>query len=301
MPIIRDGAPKDAGVALGSAVGEFIVDFRANDGMNVPDPFNPAPGPGVWEPTPPAFAAAVEPQMQNVTPFTIRNREQFDGEPPPGLLSAEYTRDYDEVKAVGQDTSTVRDEDQTHYAHFVEPSNVGWSRIAAIYTLQNRTNLHDTARLFALLNMSMADGYISGFFWKRTYALWRPITAIRKGDTDSNPGAEPDLAWNSPRPTPPSAEYPSTHSVLGSAAAQILSRFTGSDRFAFCMVSTMPFPRAPRAATTGFPRLLLRTPTRASTSGTASRFATTAGMKLGRRIGNFAYRHNLKPLRAHQW
>ncbi|HUE85713.1 MAG TPA: hypothetical protein VMO26_06510 [Vicinamibacterales bacterium] len=148
------------------------------------DPFNPVPGPGVWEPTPPAFLAAIEPQMQNVTPFTIRGRDQFEVEPPPGLLTDECARDYQEVKAAGQDTSTRRTQDQTHSAHFwFEASNVGWSRIAAIYTVQNGTSLHETARLFALLNMAMADGYIAGFYWKRTHALWRPITAIRKGDT----------------------------------------------------------------------------------------------------------------------
>jgi len=84
---VPDGPAEDAGVALGSAVGDFIVLFRANDGMDVPDPFNPTPGPGVWEPTPPLFIPAIEPQMKNVTPFTIHSREQFFVDPPPGLLA----------------------------------------------------------------------------------------------------------------------------------------------------------------------------------------------------------------------
>jgi hypothetical protein len=299
---IPDGAAKEAGVALGSAVGQLIVDVRVNDGMDLPDPFNPVPGAGVWEPTPPAFVAAIEPQMQNVTPFTIRSRDQFDVEPPPGLLTDEYARDYQEVKAAGQDTSTIRDEDQTHSAHFwFEPSNVGWSRIATIYTVENGTNLHDTARLFALLNMAMADGYIAGFYWKRTYALWRPITAIRTGDTDGNPYTDPDPAWNSLRPTPPSAEYPSTHAVLGTAAAQILRHVTGSDRFPFCMASGSSVPVNTARCFDGFSDAAADNAASRVYLGYHFRFATKAGTRLGRQIGNIALRHNLKPLRAHRW
>jgi hypothetical protein len=295
---IPDGPGEAAGVALGFAVGQFILDVRANDGMDVPDPFSPPPGPGVWEPTPPAFVPAVEPQMQNVTPFTIRHRSQFELDPPPGLLTEEYARDYEEVKGVGRDTSAVRNEDQTHSAHFwFEPSNVGWSRIAAIYTEQNVVSLHDTARLFALLNMAMADGYISGFYWKRTYALWRPITAIRKGDMDGNPATDPDPAWNPLRPTPPSGEYPSTHAVLGTAASRILRHATGSDRFSFCMVSISSVPAGSARCFTSFSEAAADNAASRVYIGYHFRFATRAGMNLGSAIGNYAIRHNLKPLR----
>jgi hypothetical protein len=302
LAAIPDGPAEEAGVALGFAVGQFIADVRANDGMDAPDPFGPPPGPGVWEPTPPAFVPAIEPQMQNVTPFTIRHRAQFDVEPPPGLLSEEYAGDYDEVKALGQDTSIARNEDQSHSAHFwFEPSHVGWSRIAAIYTEQNAVSLHDTARLFALLNMAMADGYISGFYWKRTYAMWRPITAIRKGDTDGNPVTDPDPAWNSLRPTPPSAEYPSTHAVLGTAAARILRHATGSDRFSFCMVSNSSIPAGSVRCFTSFSEAAADNAASRVYVGYHFRFATRAGMNLGSSIGNYAIRHNLKPLRPAKW
>jgi hypothetical protein len=294
---VPDGTAEEAGVALGSAVGQFVVDVRADDGMDVPDPFDPAPVPGVWRPTPPAFSPAIEPQMQNVTPFTLRARDQFEVEPPPGLLTDRYARDYTEVKAMGQDTSTLRDEDQTHAAHFwFEPSNVGWSRVAAIYTAQNGTSLHDTARLFALLNMAMADGYIAGFYWKRHFALWRPVTAIREGDTDGNPATDPDPAWSPLRPTPPSAEYPSTHAVLGSAAARILRRFTRSDRFAFCMASQSSVPAGSVRCFERFSDAAADNAASRVFIGYHFRFATKAGMKLGRQIGNVASRR-LKAVR----
>lgn len=297
LDAIPDGAARDAGVALGLGVGQFIIDIRANDGMDVPDPFNPAPGPGVWAPTPPAFAPAVEPQMQNVRPFSIRRRDQFEVEPPPDLLSGEYTRDYNEVRTIGQDTSIARNDDQTRYAHFwFEPSSVSWSRMAAIYTLQTRASLHETARLFALLNMAMADGYIAGFYWKRAHALWRPITAIRQADIDGNPGTEPDSTWDPLRPTPPSAEYPSTHAVLGSAAAHILSRFTGSDRFAFCMASSSSVPAGSARCFERFSEAAAENADSRVFIGYHFRFATRSGMRLGRQIGNFAFLHVLEPL-----
>ena len=294
---IPAGDARDAGVELGSDVGELIVDIRAGDGMDVPDPFLPIPGPGVWEPTPPAFAAAVEPQMQNVTPFTIRRRDRFDVEPPPGLLTDEYARDYQEVKAVGRQGSTLRDADQTHAAHFwFEASSVGWSRIAALQTLQTGAGLHDTARLFALLNMAMADGYIAGFYWKRTYGLWRPITAIRHGDADGNAETEPDPAWSSLRPTPPSAEYPSTHAVLGAAAAQILRHVSGSDRFGFCMASASSTPPGTERCFTRFSEASAENAASRVYIGYHFRFATEAGRRLGKQIGNIALRQNLRPL-----
>jgi hypothetical protein len=298
LAAVPAGPARDAGVALGSAVGQLIVLVRADDGMAVPDPFNPAPAPGVWEPTPPAFIPAIEPQMQNVTPFTIRSREQFSVEPPPGLVTDEYARDYREVQHLGRDSSANRTPDQTDTAHFwFEPSNLGWSRIAAIYTIRNGTGLHDTARLFALLNMAMSDGYIAGFYWKRTYALWRPITAIRKGDSDGNPETVPDLTWSPLRPTPPSAEYPSTHGVLGSAAAHILRQLTGSDRFEFCMASLSSVPAGTERCFTRFSEAARENAVSRVYIGYHFRFATRAGMNLGRQIGSFAVHHQLKPLR----
>jgi hypothetical protein len=176
---------------------------------------------------------------------------------------------------------------------------VGWSQIAAIYTEQNAVSRHETARLFALLNMAMADGYISGLYWKRTYALWRPVTAIRTGDTDGNPATDPDPAWNSLRPTPPSAEYPSTHSVLGTAAAQILRHATGSDRFSFCMVSSSSVPAGSARCFTSFSEAAADQRRVARICRVPLPVHDGSRDDLGRAIGNYAIRHNLKPLRSY--
>jgi hypothetical protein len=297
LAAVPDGDPEDAGVTLGRAVGDIVLSARGDDGYGTADPFSPAPGPGVWEPTPPAFAPMLEPQFQNVTPFTLRDREQFLPDPPPALTSDGYARDYNEVKLIGQDTSPARTQDQTQIAHFwAEPSPSGWSRVGNLVSARYRYDLHTTARLQALLNMAMADGFIVGWFQKRHFAFWRPVTAIRKADIDGNPSTEPDLSWLSLRPTPPLPDYPSTHSVLGGGAAEILRRFTGTDVFPFCMVSTTSTPAGTERCWASFTQAELENAESRVLAGFHFRFAIETGVKVGRKIGQFATRHALRPL-----
>jgi PAP2 superfamily len=294
LAAVPDGDAEDAGVALGRAVGDVVLEARADDGYGTSDPFSPAPGPGVWDPTPPAFAPMLEPQFQNVTPFTLRHRAQFLPDPPPALTSRRYARDYREVKLVGQDISPARTADQTELAHFwAEPSPSGWSRVGNLVSARYRYDLHRTARLQALLNMAMADGFIVGWYQKRHFAFWRPVTAIRKGDADGNPRTEPDPSWMSLRPTPPLPDYPSTHSVLGGAAAEILRRFTGTSVFPFCMASTTSVPQRCWAS---FTRAELENAESRVLAGFHFRFAIETGVDVGRRVGRFAMRHALRPL-----
>ncbi len=296
---VPDGAAESAGVALGQAVGQLLLDARADDGFDIPDPFAPTPGPGVWEPTPPAFAPMVEAQFQNVRPFTLRDRSQFLPAPPPALASARYARDFNEVKRLGQDTSPLRTADQTQLAHFwVEGSPVGWSRVGTIVSSRHGYDLHRTARLLALLNMAMADGFVAGWYQKRHFAFWRPVTAIRNAQTDGNPGTSPDPNWLPLRPTPAIPDYPSTHSLLGGAAAEILRRFTGQDHFRFCMTSTTSVPASAERCWNSFTEAELENARSRIAVGFHFRFACTTGVQVGRKVGSFAIRHSLRPTRA---
>jgi hypothetical protein len=286
---VRDGDAEDAGVALGRAVGDAILAARRNDSYDTPDPFSPAPAPGIWEPTPPAFAPMLESQFQNVAPFTLRDRGQFLPGPPPRLTSRRYARDYNEVKLVGQDISPARTPDQTQLAHFwVEPSPSAWSRVGNLVSARYGYDLHRTARLQALLNMAMADGFVAGWFQKRRFAFWRPVTAIRQGDTDSNPATTPDPSWMSLRPTP--------HSLLGAAAAEILRRFTGTSRFPFCMVSATSTPSGTQRCWETFTQAELENAESRVLVGFHFRSAIETGVKVGRKVGRFALRHSLLPL-----
>ncbi len=297
LSTVPDGDAEDAGVALGRAVVDVVLEARADDGYGTTDPFNPAPGPGIWEPTPPAFAPMLEPQFQNVTPFALRDRAQFLPDPPPSLTSRRYARDYAEVKLLGQDISPARTADQTHLAHFwAEPSPSGWSRVGNLVSARYRYDLHRTARLQALLNMAMADGFVIGWYQKRHFASWRPVTAIRKADLDGNRWTAPDPSWLSLRPTPPLPDYPSTHSLLGGAAAEILRRFTGQDHFRFCMSSTTAVPASAERCWNSFTDAELENASSRVLVGFHFRFAATTGVEVGRKVGRFAIRHALRPV-----
>jgi VCPO second helical-bundle domain len=239
----------------------------------------------------------LEAQYQNVTPFSLRDRSQFLPDPPPDLTSASYSRDFNEVKLLGQDTSPLRTADQTQLAHFwAEGSPVGWSRVGSIVSSRRNYDLHQTARLLALLNMAMADGFITGWYQKRHFAFWRPVTAIRKAGTDGNPDTSPDHTWLPLRPTPALPDYPSTHSLLGGAAAEILRRVTGADHFRFCMTSTTSVPANAERCWESFTEAELENANSRVVVGFHFRFACDTGVEVGRKVGRFAIRHSLRPL-----
>ena len=68
---------------------------------------------------------------------------------------------------------------------------------------QRALDLWDSARLLALVNAAIADGFIAGFDTRYLYDLWRPVTAIRAGDTDGNDVTAADPTWETLLNTPP--------------------------------------------------------------------------------------------------
>lgn len=294
---LADGPRKTAGVRLGAAVGQLILDVRANDGWNAVDPFNPPEAPGVWRPTPPSFSPMAEPQFQNVRPFAMVSSNQFPLPPPAALDHGEYQRAFDEVKSAGRDTSTTRTDDQTHAVHFwFEPPYDSWSRISGILMENDHFDLHETARLYALVNMVSCDGLIAGWYWKRHYAFWRPITAIHEADTDGNPHTVSDPSWRPLRTTPFHPDHPSTHSVLGGAASEVIRRFTGSDHHKFCMTSLTAVPAGSTRCFETLSQAQKENGESRVHAGLHFRPAIAAGDQLGRRVGGFAFEHVLRPL-----
>jgi hypothetical protein len=163
------------------------------------------------------------------------------------VTSKRYAEDFNEVKRLGGDgvsTPSARTADQTQVALFwVESSPLRWNRIARTVAASKRLDLWQNARLFALLNMALADGYVATFDTKyKAYNYWRPVTAIRNADTDGNPRTKADPTWTPLVTTPPIPDYDSGHSVEGGAAAQVLKQFFGTDhvRFETCSYTLPP-------------------------------------------------------------
>jgi len=246
------GKSVQAGIAWGQTVATSILAIRATDGIAPPPPpflgvlgieTSPA-AVGVWRPTPLLNASGAGPQFATMTPWVMARASQFRLPPPPALTSAEYTADYNESKVMGIFTGSSRSADQTELALFwAGNSALFWNRVAAQISASRSLSLTANAHLFALLGVSMADAAIACWDSKYRYVFWRPITAIRSGDTDGNASTDPDTAWTPwldalPSGTPPHPEYPSGHSTVSGSAASILAAMFG-DNSPFTLTSEL--------------------------------------------------------------
>ena len=235
------GPGLDAGLQVGRLVADRILEWRSSDGASTTVPYIPNPAPGHWRRTPPFFRPPDSPQCPFVTPFAMIQGDQFRPPGPPALTSGRYTADFNEVKELGAANSASRTGEQTLIARFwsdfsytVTPPG-HWNQIAAIVAENQGNTLSQNARLFALLNIAMADAGILCWDAKYTYDFWRPITAIREADTDANPDTVPDPGWTSLLNAPPFPEYTSGHSTFSKAAAVVIARFQGTDAIGFAV------------------------------------------------------------------
>jgi hypothetical protein len=220
LAAIPNGAGKQQGIQVGQTVAARLIATRANDGSAAtPQPFVPGNQPGNYRLTPPKFAAPVFTNWGNVTPFVLNNAAQFRPGPPPAVTSQASAQALNEVKSLGQNTSTTRTPQQTVIAKFwAGPPWNTWNEIAENAALAHHTNLQTTARLFAVLNLSFADSTIAFYDAKYHYQLWRPITAIR----------ETDPTWTPLVVTALDPAYPAAHAVISAAGATVLSAFFGN-------------------------------------------------------------------------
>src|SRR6059036_2580931 len=239
LATIPDGPHKVAGIVWGEFVANQILAARANDGSNATVPPPGGSGPGAWVPTPPAFLPYLLPQWGFVMPFAMSSSSQFRPPGPPSLDSQRYAADYNEVKELGAAVGSTRTEEQTQIALFwadgagTETPPGHWNSIAQTIADAQGNTLEENARLFALLNIAMADAAICAWDAKYTFHNWRPVTAIRNADTDGNPATDPDTAWDSFIVTPPFPDYVSGHSTFSAAAATVLGLFYGTENLLF--------------------------------------------------------------------
>ena len=217
-------------INVGQAAAAAIIALRANDGStSAATLYTPGAEPGDYQPTAPIVLL---PGWGNVTPFAMTAGNQFVGNGPNALTSAEYTADYNEVKDYGSATSTVRTTNQTAEARFwIENPPTVFNRVAQREIINQDLDLWQAARGMALTQIAFADAIISTWNAKFTYNFWRPITAIRNGDTDGNDATIADPLWTPLNVTPPFPEYDSAHAVVAAASATILTDVFGPVAF----------------------------------------------------------------------
>src|SRR5438093_339049 len=308
---VTDAPARNKGVAVGRAAGAAMLTLRKDDGATKDAPYTPGMGPGKWRPQPnpvPAnppianpdaargYLPSSNPGWVNVTPFTLLSASQFWLPGPPALTSETYARDYNEVKSVGGKVSTVRTADQTQIARFWFEGPGAWNTIARTIATTRGLDARDSARVLALMNLAMADAYIEGWKIRYVYDSWRPVTAIREGDSDGNDATVGDPTWDSHQNTPSVSDYPSTQSTFSAAAAVTLASALGGDQASFTVTSGKPFEGITRSFTS-FSQAARESADSRVYAGIHFRSACEDGLVLGRKIGQRVVVLYLQPVR----
>jgi hypothetical protein len=289
LAAIPDGTAKQNGIQVGQSVASKLLALRANDGSAATPPvFVAGTQPGDFRPVPPSFFPPVFTGWANVTPFVLDKASQFRPDAPPALDSAAYANALNEVKSLGQNTSTTRTADETVQAKFwAGPIWNTWNEIADNAALAHHSNLETTSRLLAVLNLTFADGVIAFYDAKYHYAVWRPITAIRLGDSIGNMGITGDPTWTSFAATPADPSFPGAHSTISEAGATVLSSYFENDGQIQVTSDVLPgvtrtFDNYQAVATeAGLSRIF---------AGVHTRLDHEAGLTLGRDVANFVLR-----------
>ena len=294
---ITDGGGKAEGINIGQTVADRILALRSNDGSNAqPIPFVFGTAPGDYRPTPPNFP--LQPQFthwSHVTPFALERANQFRPGPPPALNSNTYSDGFNEVKALGIVNSTASTADQALTGHFWNGAIQNyWNEITQTAALEHNLTTAQSARVFALLNLAIADSVIAFYDAKYTYNFWRPVTAIRAADTDNNPETLVDPNWlPEVGNTTPDPSYPGAHAVISAAGATVLISFFEKDHFDFNVTSEV-LPGAERSFERFSAAAKEATLSRIF-AGVHFRFDLTTGQRLGREVAHLVVDDLLTP------
>ncbi len=297
LATVPEGSAKTQGIELGKQAAAAILALRKNDGA-FENPIVVPVGTGLageYQVVPP-FDFVFAPFWKTMQPFALENPGQFRIIPQPALTSQTYAEDFDEVKRIGQKDSTYRSAGQTAIAMFwYEFSEAGWNRVARVAAVDKKLGLLATARLFALVDMALADAYTAGWDSKFHFNFWRPFTAIRAADLDGNENTEADPNWEPLMPTPPVQDYPSTHSALGNAAATVLTSVLG-ENVGFTMHS--PTAQVPGSARSynSFLQAADENAESRVVAGIHFRFSCEKGQELGNNVGLWIVEHHLRPV-----
>ena len=286
------GAKAD-GIVVGESAANAVLAARVGDRRNEPDlaGYTPGSGPGVWIPTPPAFANPQTPFLQFVTPFGYDDPARFRPHPPPALHSRTYSADYNESKELGGATDTSRTAEQSATALFWSPSaSALWN--ANIRSLASEMDLLTAARFEAIGFAAVMNSLIAVWDAKFTYMFWRPVTAIQAGDTDGNRKTEADPAWAPFITTPSHPEYPAAHTTVGAGTLAFYTLWFETDQFPLAFTGNAGAVRH----YTSVEEIHAEEGNARVWGGMHWRNSAEVGAALGRRVGRYTARHLLQRL-----
>jgi hypothetical protein len=288
---VPDSDAKSNGVKLGEQSALAMLEARANDGFSARDAYRPRTTPGVYVPTP----ITVGSQFPAVTPFAMTSPAQFRPKPPVPLKSAQWAKDFNEIKELGEKNSTKRTPRQTEDARFwVLTGPLSTHPLARQIAIAKNMNVVDSARFLSLVSAAEEDALIAVLDAKYKYEFWRPITAIRNGDIDGNPATQRDASWQPIDNTPLHPEYPCAHCIVSSSLAAVIGSVLGTDDIPEVSM-TSPFAPGVTHRFTNLRAYAEEVAQARIYAGFHYRFSTVVGSEMGQKIGAYVANTILRP------
>ena len=299
---IPAGIAQTKGIAVGTEVAAAFIALRTGDGRNANVPYVFGSGPGVYQITPgapPPPITPVFPWIAHMKPFSLQSPSQFRADGPPNLTSAQWVEDFNEVKAFGALSGSLRTPQQTTIGQFyTENPGLQINRNIRGIAAAHRLSIADSARFYAQAYVTIADSLIACWDSKYYYNFWRPVTAIRNADSDGNSLTESDISWAPLATTPPHPEYPAAHACVTSALAHTLENFFGDQQLNVTLTSTS-VPGMPLAARTfGRPHDMIAEVIDARVySGFHYRTSGVHGAVIGNKVAHWVSKHHFRPVK----
>jgi hypothetical protein len=292
MAGIPEGTSKTSGIEIGKKVGAECLQMRAKDGTGAPNTYTSQTAAGVYIPT----ALPVATEWPAVQPWLIGTSARFRPGPPPALNSPQWARDFREIRDFGSRQSTTRTAAQTETARFwIVTGPASWNPVVRSLASSKTMSTVQRARLFALTNMAAFDSYVAVFDAKYTYNFWRPITAIRRAEIDSNDATEPDRTWQPLIETPMHPEYPCAHCISSAAVGAVLEAEFGKGDVAPIAMTSAALPGITHHWTK-ISEYADEVSNARIWAGVHYRSSTQVGRAMGTHIGQLAVDTALKPL-----
>lgn len=288
---VADGPAKAAGIAVGEKAAATVLAVAAEDKASVAEAYRPHTTPGVYVPT----VVPAVPQWAQRKPWVMSGPAQFRPGPPPRLDSETWARDYNEIKAIGSKNSTSRTAEQTEIARFwdysLPPIYHGLIRSVAVQPGREPTQ---NARLFMAASQASDDALIAIMDAKYHYNFWRPVTAIRNGDTDGNDATERDASWTPFIGTPMHPEYPCAHCVIASSVGTVLQAEVGSAAMPVLSTSS-PTAKGATRSWTSTADFMQEVALARIYDGVHYRYSSEVGSAVGKQVGELVVVKILKP------
>jgi hypothetical protein len=234
----------DSSIAFAKRVASYIIQYSKSDGyfkLSTLSRYKPLDGESYWQPTPPDYMAAVEPNWRMIRPFFLDSSNQCKAKEMDSFSKAESSSFFKLANEVYTTSKTLTAE-QRLIANFWDCNpfavqfeghmSVGlkkispgghWMGITGIACKQARLDLETTLLVHTIIALTLHDSFICCWYAKYTTNRVRPESVINRYI---------DEKWQPMLQTPPFPEYPSGHSVISTAAAEVLTQFMG-DHFAF--------------------------------------------------------------------